>query len=130
MKKRYLLLIISGIVFFIAGNPESKASETRLPKVNSEKVFDIQNISVFGTDLITSDDIASSYSEVLLELAELHRIDKEKFNIKRDEFINDLKTKFGFSYSNLQLFKSYVGKVYFIFDFVTKADSSSRLSFR
>lgn len=110
-----LLIILS---FFLSGRTFCNEKNLETP------------ISVFGTDAISSEDIASGYSDVLNELIKLYNEDREKYHLKRSEIEDDFKTKLDLCYSSLNLFKSYVGNFYFIFDFVTRSDSSSRLKFR
>jgi hypothetical protein len=130
MSKRYRLFFIAILFVSLKLNTSAGILKNGNFEINSIKEFDIQSISVFGTDLITSEDIASNNLEVINELLELNEVDKEKFNIKKEEFEQELKSKFDFSYTNLHIFKDYVGKVFLIFDFVSKADSSSRLQYR
>lgn len=88
------------------------------------------NITAFGTNTITSEEILEDYSELLDTLLTLHTNDRELYLSERDKFADLLKSKGDFSFVNVYRFRSYSGNISFIIDFVERKDSVSRLTYR
>ena len=87
-------------------------------------------VTVFGTDNITEAYFRSNYGNLLDQLVEAHKNDKEDYRTQLDSLNTRLALRNKYAYSKAQLFKSYSGKFDFIIDFVEREDSIERLNFR
>ena len=87
-------------------------------------------ITVFGTDIVTKDQIKSKYSSNLDSLMSLYISDRENYYEQKSALETQLFDKNKFSYVNVKLFRSYRGNVSFIIDYVENAHAKTRLDFR
>ena len=87
-------------------------------------------ITVFGTDQFSVQEIRDDYNLDLNELLELYESDREQYRQKQVTLSKELQQLGAFAYANVNLFRSYQGKIDFIIDFVEKKDSSKRLNFK
>ncbi len=88
------------------------------------------DIAVMGTDQISAEQFELEYSERLDQLAISHGQDMEKYNVEREQLARELKEAGNFAFTNVRLFKSYIGNISFIIDVVEKNDAERRLNFR
>jgi len=86
-------------------------------------------LTVFGTNLITADQVKINYEKVLNDLIELDKSDSDGFEKRKLELESELKNN-SFSYVNIKLFESYSGNKDFIIDFVENKDAARRMAYR
>lgn len=87
-------------------------------------------VTVFGTDLLTKEDLIQNFSKELEELRSLYDSDRETYNEKKDKLSDILQTNNKFAYTNIRLFKSYSDEYDFIIDVVESIDVNKRLNYR
>ncbi|WP_188606948.1 hypothetical protein [Aquaticitalea lipolytica] len=87
-------------------------------------------MTVFGTDLLTSEQVKFDYGAKLDELIELYESNRDNYEEKKNQLEKELNNKKQFSYVNVKLFVSYRGTKDFIIDIVEKKDANRRLNYR
>jgi len=87
-------------------------------------------ITVFGSDLISKDEIIKNYSDELQILKGLYSSDRDKYDTKKVDLEKELMTLGDFAYANIRLFKSYTDNYDFIIDFVETKEARIRLNYR
>ncbi len=87
-------------------------------------------ITVFGTELISKDEVIESYSDDLRTLKELYDSDRDTYKYEKVILENILLLLGDVAYVNINLFKSYTGDYDFIIDVVETREATTRLDFR
>ena len=87
-------------------------------------------ITVFGTYLISKDEVIKSYFDELHLLKEFYDSDRDKYKRKKVDLENKLLSFGDFTYANVHLFKSYTNEYTFIIDLVETGEAITRLNYR
>ncbi|OJJ17240.1 hypothetical protein BKI52_31530 [marine bacterium AO1-C] len=88
------------------------------------------NVTVFGTQTISADQIREQYSKMLTTLQKEYEANKDAYHLTRKHFANQLLKRGDFSYVNVYLLKSYINNISFIIDFVERQEAVARMRFR
>jgi len=87
-------------------------------------------VTVFGTDLITKEEVIKNYKNELQTLKTIYDSDREAYKVKKVNLENKLRTLGDFTYVNVHLFKSYTNDYDYIIDYVETKETKTRLNFR
>jgi hypothetical protein len=87
-------------------------------------------LTAFGTELVSKELIVNDYRHELNELFGLYNSNREAYTLKKVDLENKLFKHAGFSYVDIQMFKSYSDSYSFIIDFVEEKDKAERLNYR
>ncbi|WP_347922924.1 hypothetical protein [Pontimicrobium sp. SW4] len=87
-------------------------------------------VTVFGTDIISKEEVVKKCKDELQMLKTLYDSDRETYKTKKIELDNKLLTLGDFAYANVRLFKSFTNDYDFIIDFVEAKEAKMRLNYR
>lgn len=87
-------------------------------------------VTVFGTEKVTEIEITNSYGDKLEALIAMYEEDRDRYYSEKELLDDELLSLGDFAYAHIFLFKSYVGDVDYIIDFVESKDAATRLNYR
>jgi len=87
-------------------------------------------VTVFGTDLISKEEVLKHYTDELQTLKTLYDSDRDAYKTKKEKLEKVLITLGDFAYANVRLFKSFTNDYDFIINYVETKEAKTRLNFR
>jgi len=87
-------------------------------------------ITVFGTDLISKEEVLKHYTDEIQTLKTLYDSDRDAYKTKKEELEKVLISLGDFAYANVRLFKSFTNDYDFIINYVETKEAKTRLNFR
>jgi hypothetical protein len=88
------------------------------------------SVTVFGTDLISKEEVINNCLDELQTLKSLYDSDRDKYKKQKIDLESKLLTFGDFTYANVRLFKSYTNDYDFIIDYVETKEAKIRLNYR
>lgn len=98
--------------------------------VISTSIAQNYGVTVFGTDIISKEEVLKHCKDELRALKMLYDDDRDAYKTKKADLENKLLTLGDFTYANVRLFKSYTNDYDFIIDYVESKEAKTRLNYR